>query len=274
VKKVVLCTPIKNGVDSNYLKHLIPIIRQELPGVEIEVLFLEGPSINFARNAMVYEVRRAYPDATDLVFLDDDIANWDEKALLRLLSHDVDVVAGSYCKRKPGIPQWLFVPKPGADVREDGVLECTAVATGFLRIRMPVFTKIAEMTPEHAFLAKDSPESGVSLRHDWFRMGVVGPDTAESKLEEIRKLYETDMAEDEVVLGRIGEVLDRKPQPGRLLGEDYFLCRSARKAGFRVFVDLGLPILGHIGKTAFPITHDQVGCGANREFEMPTPEDF
>lgn len=72
-------------------------------------------------------------DCSDLVFIDDDVM-WERGGLIRLLEHDVDLVAGAYPKRKDPIEWsvgWLDVPELRA---VNGLLEVASLATGFMRI--------------------------------------------------------------------------------------------------------------------------------------------
>lgn len=271
LRKVTIATPIRHGLDSNYMKWFIPTIQRGLPGIELNHLVIEGPSVNFARNACATAVLESNQD--EIWFIDDDMGPTTEM-LERFGSHDVDIVAGYYCKRKPGKPQWLFVPKPGAEKQPNGLLECSAVATGALRIKTHVLRKIAEVFPWNAFDAKDTEAEPVRRCHDWFRMGVVGPDTPEGKLEEINQiLFDEDWASASTS-SAINNVIERKPQPGRLLGEDYFFCRDARKAGFKVWVDLDAPPWPHFGTIGFPIPEAAVGWGPNVVQKMPTAEEL
>jgi hypothetical protein len=54
-----------------------------------------------------------------------------------------------------------------------------------------------------------------------------------------------------------GEVFRKRPQPwflmpnegGTILGEDYYFCREARRAGYSLYVDHALSTkVGHIGE--------------------------
>lgn len=271
LRKVTIATPIRHGLDSNYMKWFIPTIQRGLPGIELDHLVIEGPSVNFARNACATEVLNRGSD--ELWFIDDDMGPT-AQMLERLGSHDVDIVAGYYCKRKPGKPQWLFVPKPGAEKQANGLLECSAVATGALRIKTHVLRTMAEVFPWNAFDAKDTEAEPVRRCHDWFRMGVVGPDTPEGKLEEIdRILFNQDWASASTA-SAICNVIDREPKPGRLLGEDYFFCRDARLAGFQVWVDLDAPPWPHYGTVGFPIPEAAVGWGPNVVQKMPVAEEL
>lgn len=71
---------------------------------------------------------------TDLVFLDHDIA-WERGALMRLLKHPVDFVAGVYPKRQDPITypvRWLE-GEYDADP-ETGLVEAAGVPAGFMRL--------------------------------------------------------------------------------------------------------------------------------------------
>jgi GT2 family glycosyltransferase len=65
------------------------------------------------------------------------------------------------------------------------------------------------------------------------------------------------------VLLTAAELFAKLPRPwflmpddqGTIIGEDYYFCRQARAAGYRIYVDQGLSMqIGHIGERVFRIT--------------------
>jgi len=266
-KRLLIATPLREGASSNYVKELVPMIRKGVPGYDVHTLFISGPSVNFARNEIAFH---AFSEGFDeLVQVDEDLMHWG-RYLPRLMSHDVDIVAGVYCKKKTGKPFWLFTPRPGATVQPDGLLEVSGVATGFLRTKVQVLREMFEKHPDNRFVAKATESSPSTVRYDWFPMGVVGAGAAEGRLAEIRMA----LAEKDVSVEKLRQIATEPREPGRLIGEDYYFCRDARRAGFRIFVDLGMGILPHVGNIGFPITKDMVTYDEGQGAPLPVAEDI
>ena len=265
--RLLIATPLREGASSNYVKELVPLIQKGVPGFDVHTLFISGPSVNFARNEIAFH---AFNEGFDeLVQIDEDLMLW-ERYLPRLMSHNVDIVAGIYCKKKLGKPTWLFTPKPGATVDADGLLEVNGVATGFLRTKVRVLREMMQTNPDRRFAAKAHEGDPTTVRFDWFPMGPVGPGTAEGRLDAIRH----GLAARKLTIEQVEELANGVREPGRLLGEDYYFCREARRAGFRIFADLGMGILPHIGNAAYPITSDMVTYNPNDGGALPTAEEI
>lgn len=133
-------------------------------GIVAEVRFLAGLCyIDIARDKMAAEFLAS--DCTDLVFLDDDVG-FPPDGLWQILRHDRAIVGGVYPKKRDDL-QWPFKPLRSPEgnyvMDDDGLLECSALPTGFLRIsRKALETMIAAM-PERAY----SDDEGQAL-HDLF----------------------------------------------------------------------------------------------------------
>lgn len=267
LKRLLIATPLREGAGSNYVRELVPLIKAGVPGYDVHTLFIAGPSVNFARNEIAFHAVAEGFD--ELVQIDEDLMHWG-RYLPRLMSHDVDIVGGVYCKKKVGAPFWLFTPKPDATVQPDGLLEVTGVATGFLRTKVHVLREMMEHNPDNKFAAKSHEGDPSTIRFDWFPMGVVGTGTAEGRLDEIRAAVQ----DNSTTMVDIRRIATEPREPGRLLGEDYYFCREARRAGFRIFVDLGMGILPHIGNVAYPITQAMVTYDEAAGSTLPKAENI
>jgi hypothetical protein len=267
MRRVLIATPMDSGADINYLRSLIPTLRIEIPDTDVEFLISDCGSVNFARNELAHAAEQGGFDR--LVQIDSDMA-YTPQQLVRLLSHDVDLVAGVYCKRKPGKPNWLFVPKTGAETQPNGLLECVRVATGFQNLRVSCISALRKKFPEREFLCKEE-NGGFSTRFELYPMGVYGPRSPEARLKRIKTAILAG-GTNETVLNRIGEAVYDEQPPGTLWGEDYGNCRLLREAGFQVFADLGMPVIPHIGKCQYPVTPDMVGYGEGVDQDMPMAE--
>jgi hypothetical protein len=136
------------------------------------------------------------------------------------------------------------------------------VATGFMKIRVDtVITKLIEQMPEREYHYK--PEEGHPITgFEIFPMGVVGPRTAEARLARVNQAlckYTGGHLSLSAFEREVFHACHDEQPVGDLRGEDYYFCHLARKFGFKIFVDFGLPIIPHIGDVAFPITPDMVG---------------
>lgn len=95
-------------------------------------------------------------DADCLVFVDSDVT-WEKGALLRLVDHPVDLVAGIYPGRRDPITypvHYLDKPELWADP-ETGLLEVKSVPTGFLKLSRACIGKMIEAYPDkHYYTAE------------------------------------------------------------------------------------------------------------------------
>lgn len=261
MRKILLATPVKLGVLSSYMAGFVPTIQTKFPGVQLEHCILEGPSVNFARNEIAHYALKI--GARELVFIDDDMG-FTREHFERLISHaDLDIVAGLYCKRRPGLPFWLVNNKDGSDIDPvTGLCEVNDIATGFMKIRVDTVLKaIAEKFPEKEFYNK--PEEGKPVTAwEFFPMGVFGPRSADARLAKIKKIiseFKHGGCTPDVGIRDIIVSIEESHEPGNLRGEDYGFCELARQCGFKIYADYGMPIVPHVGKVAFPILPDMVG---------------
>lgn len=133
------------------------------------------PYLAKVRNALASAALRQYPMMTDFFFLDADL-EWDETAVLRLLEHPGDVVAGIYPK-KNDIPEFPceLEAQDGKLVEKDGWYKARAVPTGFLRIKRHVFEEMVAEVGKY----KDGTNGG---QESWnfFEMGYCAEGEAEN----------------------------------------------------------------------------------------------
>lgn len=118
-----------------------------LAGYGVELGLLSGDChVDDARNRLVREFLNGV--CSELVFVDSDIG-FTPDDLLRLLSHDRDVVGGSY-PMKQAIEQFPVRLK-GGEIRADadGLIEVDGLPTGFLRIRRNALERLAKDAPTY-----------------------------------------------------------------------------------------------------------------------------
>lgn len=109
-------------------------------GIQSAYLLLQGNChVDDARNSVVRDFLES--DCTDLVFLDADV-DWEPKDLVRLCSHDLDIVGGVYPYRREGGEEMPVRLMPGASA-ENGLLEVEGLPTGFIKIKRHVLQEMA-----------------------------------------------------------------------------------------------------------------------------------
>lgn len=116
-------------------------------GFDVELALLLGDChVDDARNALVRDFLASTCD--DLVFIDADIG-FQETDLIRLLSHDRDVVGGAYPKKcdTESYPVKIGGGEVWSDA--DGLISVEGVGTGFLRIRRNVLETLAADSVEY-----------------------------------------------------------------------------------------------------------------------------
>jgi hypothetical protein len=121
-----------------------------------------------ARNILLAKFNAA-KEFTDFVFVDHDVW-WEGDELLRLLSHPVDFVAGSYRHKSDdeSYPMgWLDDPEgkglwavdPATNQpSETGLIEVGAAPTGFCRLTRAAVDKLYAAYPERMYASKMAPD--------------------------------------------------------------------------------------------------------------------
>ena len=159
------------------------------------------PYLAKVRNVLVTRALREYPDMTDFFFLDADI-EWPAEAVLRLLDHPADVVAGIYPKKNDTteFPCELEMQN-GRLIESDGWYKARAVPTGFLRIKRHVLEKMAAVNTVY-----DDGTGNMKHVHNIFQMGYCGDDA------------------------------EKNEGKGQWWGEDYAWCRQWHNMGGDIWI--------------------------------------
>jgi hypothetical protein len=245
--KVLLGIPIKGSPLLPFVTGLMECI--QLQDAHYIVSFCPSTYVQAGRNHCVGEARKHGCD--ELIFCDADMAVKPEH-ILKLRSHDVDIVGGLYCKRKSGEPEWTCHATGGPAVGD--LIPVNDTATGLLRIKMRVFDKFDEVFTGRKYQNGDDP----TLLTEYFPMGLTVGDgwqhPAEAKLEAISALLrakeywnDSDGFKDAV------EALMAKETPSvHIVGEDCSFCRMAKHAGFQAWVDATCQIR-HVGEASYPL---------------------
>lgn len=102
--------------------------------------------IQRARNDLIQDAINFNVD--DLVFIDSDIG-WTSEQLMRLLSHEVDLVGGTY-PRKQDEESYVVKVKDGKIVpNEDGLIEVNGLGCGFTRMTKRCFNMLYEISEKY-----------------------------------------------------------------------------------------------------------------------------
>jgi hypothetical protein len=158
VSKVFFAIPTLSGeIEAPTTASLQATERELLAnGDGAEFLVWKGDSIiPQARNYLVAKFLAS--DCTDLFFIDADVS-WEPGAVLRMLSHPVDFVAGVYRHKKmdESYPvNWLDKPELWADP-DTGLLEVRAVPMGFTRLTRAAVERMTEAS-DRPFLHHSDP---------------------------------------------------------------------------------------------------------------------
>ena len=167
--------------------------------------------IQLARNQIVQAFRDS--DCDKLLFLDDDIS-FDPMDAYRLISQDVDVIAGVYPikSEKELYPVVFFVDEQSMPEIVGNFYKVAGAPTGFLSIKREVFDKISEKNPHLAYKEAKLGEDEYKDYFDFFPQGV---------------------------------------KNGRWVGEDFAFCELWTAAGGSIFVAPDIEFKHHRGDKAY-----------------------
>ena len=128
---------------AEFIKHNIPYELQ----IIIDSMVQKGRDILTAKF-----LRTKY---SHILWLDADV-DWKAEDVLRLLSHDKDIVCGIYPKKRFPIEYPIVWTEDDKDADEDGLVEIVGAGAGFLLIKREVMEKMVEAYPEKKYIAHDA----------------------------------------------------------------------------------------------------------------------
>lgn len=110
-------------------------------------------------------------EADVLVFIDSDVC-WEAGALLKLLDHPQDMVAGIYPQRKDPINYCVKwdISKPDL-IAQDGLLEVLGVPAGFLKLTRRQLESMVEQYPDSEFYVENAPDQKAWALFADYRIG-------------------------------------------------------------------------------------------------------
>ena len=122
-------------------------------GIQVSHFFIMGNAIiQDVRNQLVAQFMVS--DATDLLFIDDDIS-WEPAAALRLAMSPHDVIGGA-CRKK--LPEEIYNVGAAQLLGTGGLVECDYIGTGFLKIKRKAILKMTADRPGPDYLDEDGNE--------------------------------------------------------------------------------------------------------------------
>jgi hypothetical protein len=259
IRRILIATPLKGDIPKAYLQTSLQLVNSRFENIKLDFLLLDGPAVQMARNEIAsYALEQKFDE---LVFWDKDIQadvdgiNQTAGAMVRLFSHDVDIVCGLYSTRSLET-HWHIDALPDEEANADGLQKVNRSAIGFSKIKTSVFRKLTEDNPDRVAYLID-PNRAPKTITEWFPMGIQGRNTPEGRIKEIKKILGDASRKDlkpETVISLIDRALTIKnDQVNLFASEDYWFCDMARASGIDIHVDTQL-IMGHEGRCVFPLT--------------------
>jgi hypothetical protein len=206
------------------------------PGVSMSV-------VHWSRNRLLCDLRKAQRPADYVLFMDDDMVP-DEDALVKLLKHGVDIVAGACTVRQdpphPNFRTWnpetqqFYTAFDWTDDKGqymgEGLVEVGGVGAAFMLVRTTVLDKVGEYY--------------LSCRFEREHLGM--SEEVARRLEAGRRLYAKEKGNEWWF-----QFLPHPVGDGEW-GEDLSFCFKARECGYKIFVDTSV-CPGHIGSYPYKI---------------------
>lgn len=191
------------------------------PDLELEIN-AGCPYIGRARNQLTYNFLAT--DCDRMLMIDSDIM-FNRDHLLRILSHDMDIIGGFYFMKVDKSPfgrgagsTVICEPLDGVKWEDDEeLMELKYIGTGFLSIKRNVFDRMIEVYGEELGYKCELTQR---REYDFWTTGVHRP---------------TD----------------------RWLGEDWYFCQRARDLGFKIYGDKEC-VVPHLGHAIYPIRHESI----------------
>jgi len=199
------------------------------PGVSSSV-------VHWSRNDLLVNLRKSGQPADFVLCMDDDMVP-EPDDLVKLLSHDVDFVAGACTVRKdPPLPNFRVWNEELRNFHTafqwegDGLIEVAGVGLAFALIRTTVFDKVGEYTMSSRY------------EREWLGM----KEDFAARMEAGRRKYAREKGNEWWF-----QFLPHPWGDGEY-GEDISFCLKARECGIKLYVDTTVRP-GHIGPYAFGI---------------------
>ncbi len=236
---IAICTPCMDGrVHEPHMRSIEAAVAAGAGhGLQVKYLTISGLSVlPRARNVLVAGALEG--GASQILFVDSDVA-FSPQMFARIVTHPEPIVGGVIPSRpvhyaeKPRL-LWKTLPEP-AKVGPTGLVEAESLGTGFLRIRREVFEHMRETRISRPYVSQElSPALWPHLSAH-FSYSLAPVVSRKETAAFVRALAEHDIPEE-------WHFQDE--------GEDFYFCRNAREAGFKIYADTEIRLTHYEGRCA------------------------
>lgn len=235
--RVIACVCTLGAISRRTVDSLIPLCAS---GKIAGWICVEGTLIPTSRNLAIEKAFEHDPDLTHILFIDDDMCNFDSNSLQRLLDHNLPIVGALAVSRKPPhqpICEISLLDNLKEKIQEKQVIEVDHCGMAFTLIKREVLNEVYEDT-----------ETG----RIWFCTDRYERRTFQ---EEIEAYICTNQNSKESIPTIIVQAINfgRTARVGSpLMGEDVWFVHQAQRFGYKCYIDCGIPI-GHLGLKDYTI---------------------
>jgi hypothetical protein len=213
----------------------------------------------YARNDIIDSIYEHDDTFTHILFVDDDMSEFNHNHVLKLLHDDKPIVSALVCKRAP--PYHLVVEfkentmSAIADhIKARRVVESEIVGMAFTLIKREVLDATREETPNGPiwFTMDRGEREGFQKEKEEFL------DTNSKNMNGITELYYRMKLEEAISFGQTSHI------GARMSGEDAAFCMKAKALGFPCYVDCGVSV-SHIGTNEYDFRYSMMANAQSRE---------
>lgn len=207
----------------------------------------ESALLPIARNRVIQAAYLRSPDFTHLLCIDDDMSHFHAMHVQKLLSDDVDIVSAFVTFRKPPyhiVGAFLDGIRPEDILRyseEQSLQEVSHCGMAFTLIKREVLDKLEEQVVDTGPHVEPGSIWFTTDRNERINFDYEVSRFIESKKKE--GITEESLRQ-AILMGQYSHL------GTPITGEDISFCRTAKRFGFKIYVDCGCPV-GHVGDYAY-----------------------
>lgn len=214
------------------------IMRSQVAGCFSSYVTIEGSLMPYARNLAVQKVYESGDTFSHILFVDDDMCNFDYRHISELVKASKDIVSGVTVSRRPPykiVNSFQYPDRLPEYIKKNQVVQCKAVGMAFTLIKKEVFDKCGE----------DIVDGRI-----WFTSDRSERLTFEAEVADFINKNKDSMGKD-TILEAIA--MGQNAHLGTpIIGEDIGFCERASKFGFKCWTHCGVPV-AHIGSNPHEI---------------------
>lgn len=200
------------------------------------------------RNLGTAQALEKFPEATHILYVDQDMYNLTPAHIVRLVNHNVDVVSPLMVQRKPPYkPAAQALDMTNQSILESiktnklGLIECLHVGTGVMLVKREVLERTREMV---------GPKGDGQV---WFSMDRLFLEDVFHDMI-VKECGETITTSNKLHINKLAKAVRKAYRRFDLMGEDVYFCFKCRDLGIKCFVDTGCHI-AHIGLEGKHVLH-------------------